>query len=107
MVLYTYENTSSYTLIRKKHKGQMRLTIHLIMGMTIGTHRIIAAIRRRHTDRIIVVDEFHEGPTYEVQEVTYCSHEQSLEIRKDYSNVIYHFFKDPIQTINIHDFDFR
>ena len=83
------------------------MTIHLIIGMTIGTHRIAAAIRRRNDDRIIVVDELHEGPPEEMLGVTHCSKEQSIEICKGYSNVIYHVFKDRNRTTNIHNFDFR
>lgn len=79
----------------------------MIMEMTVATHKMIASLKRRNAYWIIVVDEEHEGPSYVIDDVTYCSREESLEIRKDYPDVIYHFFRNPFLPIDVRGFDFR
>lgn len=97
----------SYALILKKGEGEVQLTIHLIMGMTIGTHRIAEALKRRNVNQILVVDEYHEGSPHMIYGVMYCSEKQAQKICKEYSNVIYHYFSNPSMTFNIQHFHFR
>ena len=96
-----------YNLVLKKNKGEVQLTIHLIMGMTIGTHRIAEALKRRNVDQILVVDEFHEGAPHVILGLMYCSEKQAEKICKEYSTVIHHYFSNPSMDFNIQHFHFR
>ena len=77
------------------------------MGITVATEKMIQGLKKRNAYWIVVVDENHIGPSVEIDGVTYCSMEQSLEIRDGYPNIIYHFYRNPLMTTDIDGFEFR
>jgi len=82
------------------------MSVDMIIGVSIGTQKIIQSLQRRGAANIMVLDENHEGPTVDIDGVTYYSTKEALQFCNAYSGVTFHFYRCKSGMMNIDGLDF-
>lgn len=79
----------------------------MIVGVTVGTEKIIEALRRKEAAYIIVVlDEEHRGEPYLIDGIKYYGKRDADRIFGGQPGIIYHFYKNRMMLSDISHYDF-
>lgn len=82
------------------------MTVHMIIGFTLGTDKIIEALRRRGETHIFVMDHMHEGPPLDVNGVPYISPTEYEAMQDKYPDMQIHFYQNRMKMMDIRKYKF-
>ncbi|MCG3086893.1 hypothetical protein [Sporosarcina cyprini] len=82
------------------------MSIHLILGRTIGNEKIIKRLQAEGNHAIIVVDEAHSGPPIDEGDLLIYSPTDAAKYVKMHKDVIIHAYRcrSPIMNIDRYEF---
>ena len=83
------------------------MAVHMIIGVTVGSEKIIETLERRGAAYIFVLDEDHEGPPVDVGRVTYYSTEDAINLHRRYPGLQLHYYRNKFPVMNLDRFEFR
>ena len=82
------------------------MSVHMIVGVTIGMEKIIQSLQKRGAGTIFVMDENHEGPPVDRNGITYYSTNDAIQFCKEYPYVTFHFYRSKLPVMNLNRYEF-